>query len=70
MYNDLKLFSFNHNCHKKKEKDDFVTFFAKNLLNITDTTLFNLKTEKYYEICLTRMLYKTYEDYKSRLNNK
>ena len=65
MFNYHMLISFNHNCHKKE-----VTFFAENLLNITGTTLFNLKTQKYYEICLTRIIYRTYEDYKSHLNNK
>ena len=33
MYNYLKLLSFNDNCLQKKNKDNFVTFFAKNLLN-------------------------------------
>ena len=45
-------------------------FLPKNLLNIIDTSLFNLKTEKYFKICLTRIIYKIYESYKSRIKNK
>ena len=70
MYNYLKLLIFNLNCHKKKKKDDSVTFFAKNLLNVTDISLFNLKAEKYYEMYLIRIIYTTYEDYKSHISNK
>ena len=64
MYNYPELLNFNHNYHKKKKKGNFVTFFGKNLLNVTTvTSLFHLKQEKCYEICLTRKIYKTYEDY-------
>ena len=48
MYDYLKMLSFNHNFHKKKKKDDFVTFVAEKLHHNADTFLFNLKIEKYY----------------------
>ena len=36
MSNYLKFLRFNHNCHKKKKKYDFVIFFAENVLSVTD----------------------------------
>ena len=48
IYNYVKLLSFNHNYHRKKKKDDFATFLVKNLLDVTGTSLFHLKKEKYY----------------------
>ena len=46
MHDCLNLLPFNHNCHKKKKKDDFFIFFGENLLNVTDRSLLNLKAEK------------------------
>ena len=57
MYNYLKMLSFNHNFHKKKKKDDFVTFVAEKLHHNADTFLFNLKSEKYDELCFENTLY-------------
>ena len=70
MNNCLSLLIFNHICHKKKKKDHFLIYFAESLFNVTDRFLLNLKTEKYYDIYLIRIIYKTYEDYKSHINSK